>query len=359
MEGQNSRISRLRDKLQLLGLDGMLVTSPVNWRYLSGFRGDSGMLLVTSQEAFIFTDSRYVEQAQNEAPGFQVVKTSHGEDVVRKVLDERGIRKLGFEKDNVTCGTYEKFVERFSGVELVGLSGVVEDLRIFKSPEEIEWISHAQGIAEKALELVMGSIRVGAREVDIALELEFAMRKLGSEGVAFPVIAVSGERSSLPHGEPGERRLSPGDFFTLDFGARCNGYCSDMTRTFVIGTPDDRHREIYNIVLEAQMAALGAVRPGIPAKDVDHAGRKVIEDAGYGEYFGHSIGHGVGLKVHEGPAVSRVSDKILEPGMVITIEPGIYIPGFGGVRIEDLVVVTESGALNLTRWPKQLTVIEA
>jgi len=351
------RLQKIQERLSKE--DFFLVTKMDNWRYLSGFTGDSGSLLVGRDEAFLFTDSRYVEQAGEEAKGLTVLKTSLDEDVVKKTLLELSAKRVFFEKDHVTYGTWERLKERFSEQELLGVTGWVEELRMRKDPEEISCIVKAQEIADNAFRVLAPNIKAGSRERDLALDLEFTMRKMGSEGLAFPVIAVSGERSSLPHGVPTEKALNPGDFVTFDFGARYQGYCSDMTRTVVVEPLGQKHKEIYEIVLEAQLTALSTVRPGIPAKDVDLAGRKVIEDAGYGEYFGHGIGHGVGLNVHEGPGVGKKSETMLEPGMVITVEPGIYIPGFGGVRIEDLVLVTEDGKRILSQTPKELMVVKS
>ncbi|HOB30617.1 MAG TPA: Xaa-Pro peptidase family protein [Bacillota bacterium] len=350
-------LEKLRTKLVEDSVDGLLISKPENWRYVSGFTGDSGVLLITAEHSFLFTDSRYTEQARSEAPDFTVVKTVIEEDVVKNTVNELGLKRIGFEKDYVTYAMWERLRDRFEKQELVGISGWVEELRMIKTSEEVEYISRAQKIAENAFERLLPLIKVGTSEIDLALELEFTMRKMGSEGVAFPFIVVSGPRSSLPHGQPSTRKLEPGDFVTFDFGARFQGYCSDMTRTIVIGPLDEKHKEIYEVVLAAQLTALDVIGPGVLGKEVDLAGRKVIEEAGYGEYFGHGIGHGVGLNVHEKPSVGRTSEDILEPGMVITVEPGIYIEGFGGVRIEDMVVVTEEGMRNLTASRKELIVV--
>ncbi|HOQ02317.1 MAG TPA: Xaa-Pro peptidase family protein [Bacillota bacterium] len=350
-------LEKLRTKLVEDSVDGLLISKPENWRYVSGFTGDSGVLLITAEHSFLFTDSRYTEQARSEAPDFTVVKTVIEEDVVKNTVNELGLKRIGFEKDYVTYAMWERLRDRFEKQELVGISGWVEELRMIKTSEEVEYISRAQKIAENAFERLLPLIKVGTSEIDLALELEFTMRKMGSEGVAFPFIVVSGPRSSLPHGQPSTRKLEPGDFVTFDFGARFQGYCSDMTRTIVIGPLDEKHKEIYEVVLAAQLTALDVIGPGVLGKEVDLAGRKVIEEAGYGEYFGHGIGHGVGLNVHERPSVGRTSEDILEPGMVITVEPGIYIEGFGGVRIEDMVVVTEEGMRNLTASRKELIVV--
>ncbi len=350
-------ICKLRAKMAEISADGFLISKPENWRYVSGFTGDSGVLLITRKDSFLFTDSRYTEQAQSEAPDFTVTKTVLEEDVLKNTVKNLGLKRLAFEKHYITYAGWERLKEKFEDQELVGVMGWVEDLRMIKNEEEVEYISKAQQIAEKAFKLLMPRIKAGVSEMELALELEFEMRRMGSEGVAFPFIVVSGTRSSLPHGQPTEKKLEPGDFVTFDFGARFKGYCSDMTRTVVVGPLDDKHKEIYDTVLTAQLAALDAIGPGVPAKEVDLAGRKVIEEAGYGEYFGHGIGHGVGLNVHERPSVGRTSEDILEPGVVITVEPGIYIEGFGGVRIEDMVLVTEEGKRNLTACEKELIVV--
>jgi len=357
--GSQEKLAKIRGKMAGEGVDAFLITTYLNWRYLTGFKGDAGQILVTENSSYVFTDSRYTEQAESEAPDFKVVQTSLDSDLLKETLKKEGVRSLAFEKDQVTYANYERMTERFEGVTLKGISGWVEDLRMRKTPEEIALIAKAQEIADEAFSLVTRSVRVGATERELAMELEFTMKRLGAESLAFPLIVVSGARSSLPHGQPTDNKVSPGDFLTFDFGARYEGYCSDETRTFVIGHLDKRHEEIYKIVLEAQLAGLEAAKPGVPGKAVDAAARKVIENAGYGEYFGHGTGHGVGLAVHEGPSAGKKGETILEPGMVITVEPGIYIPGFGGCRIEDLVVITENGKEILSGSPKELTVIES
>ncbi len=351
------RIEKLKGKLTKASVDAFLVSDMINLRFLSGFTGSAGSLLITPDEAIIFTDSRYTEQAAQESPGFTIIQTLIETDVIKQTMASLGINTIAFEKDHVTYVIWEKFLKNFKDLNLIGVSGWVEELREIKSETEIECIAKAQEIAQSAFKEVLSSIRAGVKEIDLALELEFKMRKSGSEGVAFPFIVVSGERSSLPHGRPTDKKLKPGEFVTFDFGARYNGYCSDMTRTVVVGPVSDKHRKIYETVLKAQLASLSAVKPGVVGKQVDYAGRKVIEDAGYGKYFGHGMGHGVGLNVHERPSVGRASEDVLRPGMVVTVEPGIYIPGFGGVRIEDLVVVTEDGNRNLTVSEKQLIVV--
>ncbi len=351
------KLTKIRERLERESLDGFLVATQQNRRYLSGFKGSAGTLLVTATQAVLLTDSRYTEQAAQQAPDFEVEKTTVDDDSLERAVARTGARRLGFEKDHISYTGWEKLRDRLSGVELVGLSGAIEELRMLKSPEEIEKISKAQAIADEAFGLLTDKIRIGATELSLAMELEFTMRKLGADRLAFSIIAVSGERSSLPHGVPTNKALAEGDFLTIDFGAAYDGYCSDETRTFVMGRLGKKHEEIYNLVLKAQVAAVEKVGPGIPAKEIDLTGRRIIEEGGYGEYFGHGIGHGVGLDVHERPAVSRKSEDMLAPGMVITVEPGVYIPGFGGVRIEDLVLVTEDGHKVLSTSPKELRVL--
>lgn len=356
MKPYEERIKAIRERLEQEGVDGAYISFRYNMRYLSGFTGDAGALLITAGDSILFTDGRYTEQASVQAPDFRVIETRVDRDVVADNLNSLGVRSLAFESAHVTFSAWEEMSKRFKDVKLVPCSGWVEKLRARKTPEEIAAIKRAAEIANQALTGTLPLLRPGVTERDVALEIEFAMRKMGSEGTAFPVIVVSGARSSLPHGEPGDKRIEPGDFVTFDFGAVCEGYCSDCTRTFVVGPLDDKHRDIYEIVKRAQRAGLDAVRPGVKGSEVDAAGRKVIEEAGLGGYFGHGIGHGVGLQVHESPRLGLKSEDILEPGMVVTVEPGVYIPGFGGVRIEDLVVVGEDGPEILTPYSKELQV---
>jgi len=351
------RITMVRQKIEEEKVDAAYISFRYNMRYLSGFTGDAGALLITQGESILFTDGRYTEQASFQAPDFRVVETRLDKDVVADVLGSLAIKSIMFEADHVTYSSWEDMRRRFKDAEMVPFSGLVERIRAKKTPEEIQAIRKAAELADKAFSAVLPSIRPGVSERDVALELEFTMRKMGSEGVAFPIIVVSGARSSLPHGEPGNKAIESGEFITIDFGAVYDGYCSDCTRTFVVGYSGEKHREVYEVVRRAQEAGLCAVKAGVKASEVDLAGRKVIEEAGYGAYFGHGIGHGVGLQVHESPRLNQKSNDVLEPGMVVTVEPGVYIPGFGGVRIEDLVVVTDRGCEVLTSYPKDLRVL--
>ncbi|KAF0197433.1 MAG: Xaa-Pro dipeptidase [Bacillota bacterium] len=348
-----TRLEQLRQVLPV-EVDAILILKPDNRAYITGFTGSAGYVLVGKNMASILTDFRYVEQASAQATEFTCLDYAPSlHDALNKALNDGNITKLGFESDFVTFGNYQTLKENLV-VELVPVTGAVEKLRMVKDEAELSYMQKATEIAEAALEMILPKIKAGVSEAYVALELEVAMRRLGGERLAFDSISASGPRSSLPHGRASERVIQTGDFLTLDFGAVYNGYCCDMTRSFVIGTASPEQEKIYNIVLEAQRAALAAVRPGIVGKDVDKVARDIISAAGYGERFGHGLGHGVGRMVHEGPSAGSKSEDILQPGMVVTIEPGIYIPEWGGVRIEDMVVVTENGYRNFNRFSKEL-----
>ncbi|PZN13494.1 MAG: Xaa-Pro dipeptidase [Bacillota bacterium] len=351
-----ARLERLRRRMAEENLEGLLVGSPANRRYLSGFTGSSGWLLITADRAELWTDFRYLEQAAAQAPGFEIVR--HEPDVYRHLgrrIQELGLGRLGFERDHLTYAQWERLRGALpEKVEMVAVGGWIEELRRIKDPAEIAAIRQAARIADEALLEVLADLRPGVTEREVALQLEFAMRRRGAEGVSFDLIVASGPRSALPHGTASDRVIEAGDFVTIDYGALYGGYASDCTRTVVVGPAGERQRRIYDIVLEAQRRALAAVRPGATGAEVDRAARAVIEEAGYGDHFGHATGHGVGLEVHEGPRLAANGrDDVLAPGMVVTVEPGIYLPGWGGVRIEDLVVVTENGGEILTRVTKE------
>jgi Xaa-Pro aminopeptidase len=354
------RLLRLRNRFDEVGIDALLVFTPENRRYLSGFTGSSGYLVITREEAVLFTDFRYMEQAGKQAPDFRIVK--HGSkpfDDIVTFVHKLGVQSLGFEQDHVTYATYKRVLDLLEHVQFVPTSGLVEHLRRFKDPSEIEIIREAAKIADATFSHILHFLRPGVTEREIALEMEIFMRKNGATGSSFDTIVASGVRSSLPHGVASDKVLEKGDFVTLDFGAYYKGYCSDLTRTVSLGRPrDERLKEIYEIVLESQKHALAHIKPGMSGKEADALSRDLIEAKGYGDHFGHSLGHGIGLAVHEEPRLSKLSEDQLEPGMVVTVEPGIYIPNVGGVRIEDDVVITENGIELLTHSPKELLILE-
>lgn len=347
----NHRLLRLRDYLRENKLEGVIVSKPENRRYLSGFTGSAGMLLIGLETAQLVTDFRYTEQAAQQAPNYAIVK--HAPDIYDTLAAEikaLGWSKVGFESDFVNYDSYKRIAE--ITVESVPIQ--LDGLRMAKDESELTAIRKAVEIADNAYKAILPLLKPGARERDIALELEFTMRRLGAEKHGFDTIVASGVRSALPHGRASDKLIEAGDFVTIDFGAVYNGYTSDATRTVVIGKASDKHKEIYNIVLEAQLAGVAAVAAGKLGKEVDAVARKIISDAGYGDYFGHGLGHGLGLFIHENPRLSPIGDITLAPNMVVTVEPGIYLPGWGGVRIEDTVVVTENGAKILTATSKEL-----
>lgn len=348
------RLARLRRRMSEKGISHLFITKPENRYYLSGFTGTTGVLLIGQTTADFLTDFRYIEQVKLQSPHFNVVKVEQMSPfgLLSELLRNYKGDKLAFEAEDLSYQKYQELKHELPGIELVPCEGLVEELRLIKDETEINIIRQAMEIGDKAFAHILQYIKPGISELALTLELEFFMRQMGASGTAFETIMASGPRSALPHGVASQRKLQTGDFLTMDFGALYRGYNSDMTRTVVLGEPDHKQQEIYDIVLEAQMAGLAAVRAGIPAKEVDAAARKVITGHGYGGFFGHGTGHGVGIAIHENPRLNTKDETILQPGMVVTIEPGIYLPQWGGVRIEDSVLVTENGCEILTSSPK-------
>ncbi|GAB7386812.1 Xaa-Pro dipeptidase [Bacillaceae bacterium] len=352
------RLQRLRAALQAEKIDGLLVTNPFNRRYLSGFTGTAGVLLITRERALLLTDFRYLEQAAEQAPLFEL-REQKGKiaETIADVLPELGIARLGVEANHLTYGEFAKLQEACASAQLVPLADTVEKLRMKKDETEMAMIRKAAAIADQAFSHILGFIKPGVRELEIALELEFYMRKLGAKSSSFDIIVASGKRSALPHGVASAKKIERGDLVTLDFGAYYEGYCSDLTRTVAVGEPAAELRKIYEIVLRAQQNGVNRIRKGLSGKEADALTREIIQAAGYGDRFGHATGHGIGLEIHEGPTLSVRSETRLEPGMVVTVEPGIYLPGVGGVRIEDDVLITEEGREVLTASAKELIVL--
>ncbi|HAN95631.1 MAG: aminopeptidase P family protein [Limnochordia bacterium] len=351
------RVARIRERLQAEGADVFLISNPVNRRYITGFTGSAGLVWISSTKQAILTDFRYVEQVKAECPGWELIRIETYNDALEELIKGENIRSIVFEEEHVTVKQLREWQDRFA-VELKGSSGWVEELRMCKTPAEIEHIRRAAQIGDEAFAELLPNIKSGRTEREIALELEYLMRRKGASAMSFAPIVASGPQSALPHARPGERILSYGDFVVMDFGCVVNGYCSDMTRTIVIGEPEERHLLIYDLVLKAQVEAVEAVAPGKTGAEIDAIAREIIAEAGYGDYFGHGLGHSVGLEVHENPRLSKTDQTVLAPGMIVTVEPGVYLPGFGGVRIEDLVVVTEDGHEVLTSSFKELYVVE-
>lgn len=348
-----TKVSEIREELKKRNLDALLITNPYNRRYLTGFTGSAGVVLITPEDALFLTDFRYVEQAEQEAKDYTIIE--HEPQLVNELKNQvkrLGINRLGFEAEHVTMAEYNEFKERLE-CELSPTTGIVETLRMIKTDEEIAIIQKAAEIADKAFEHILDVIKPGVREIEIANELEYVMRKLGATQSSFDTIVASGVRSSLPHGVASEKKIEAGELVTLDFGALYKGYCSDITRTVAVGNVSDELKEIYHIVLEAQERGVAGIKPGMTGMEADALTRDFITENGYGKQFGHSTGHGIGLEIHEGPALSPKSSTLLKKNMVVTVEPGIYIPNVGGCRIEDDIVLTENGNERLTRSTKQ------
>ncbi|MBS6194599.1 MAG: aminopeptidase P family protein [Clostridiales bacterium] len=350
---------RVREILKELHLDALVITDPYNMRYISSFRGGEGILYISEEQKVLITDSRYTEQAEQESD-FTVVEenSGHKRTVILKECMEKENKaegfRMGYEDESLLCADFDKLRESLPVEGWVPMGGRVDALRRLKSEEELAWLERAEEIGDRAFEKILKILKPGMTELEVAAELEYLMKKEGAEDLSFNSIVASGLNSSMPHAIPGEKKLEEGDFITMDFGCKYKGYCSDMTRTVVLGKASEKQKEIYETVLKAQLAALDALKAGVTGQSVDKAARDIITEAGYGDCFGHGLGHSVGLFIHENPRLSPNDDTVLQPGMIETVEPGIYVPGFGGVRIEDMVVVTEDGYRNFTHSPKEL-----
>ena len=358
-----ARLAKVRQALVAKEIAALLLTDIDNVGYVSGFTGSTAYALVTPDEALFLTDPRYTLRAAQECPGFAVVVAQgsggYSEALTRTLAARPHLKKLGFEAQRVTVAQWEQFKKDAPvGLDWVATEGVVEALRMVKDPDEIAAIRRAIAVAESAWESVKPRLRQGIREREFALELEFAMRRAGAESTAFETIVASGALGAHPHHHAGDRPLAPGDFVTVDWGASVDGYVSDITRTVGLAPLSEAQRDLYAVVLESQRRAIAAIRPGRTGKEIDAVARDFLTGQGYGEQFGHSLGHSIGRKVHDGPALSVRSDKvILEPGMVITVEPGVYLENWGGLRIEEDVLVTETGHEVLTHLPNELEVL--
>jgi Xaa-Pro aminopeptidase len=354
----NLRVDALRRLLAESEADAFFSLSPPTNFYLAGFSGTTSAVIISGKEAIFLCDFRYTEQAGDQVKGYSVEEIAGTlETRVGEFLDKIGAKVVAFEAAAHTVHQQQSVQKAFSGTLLPELD-LVRKLRCVKDEDEIEAIRGASELAESVLAEVLPQLTAGVMEREIAAEIEYGFKKRGAQGPSFDTIALFGARSSLPHGMPGDKRLRTGDVVLLDFGCRRTGYCSDLTRTYAFGTiPGAWFEEIYDLTLTAQRIALEAIRPGMVCREVDAIARNLIADAGYGERFGHGLGHGVGIEIHESPRLNKESDAVLEPGMIVTVEPGIYLPGKGGVRIEDLVVVTRDGSESLSKSPKKLKVL--
>ena len=353
------RLRKLRASIAERGLEALLIYQPENLLYLSGFTGSSGWLLISGQNAILATDFRYVEQAKGESPDFEIIQTKQElRDWLPGLVSDLGWHKLGFEANSISYEGYHKLSEaiknRQVSLELVPTTGIVDQLRSIKEPEELQFITKAVALTDAVFEQAKLIIHPGITEKETAWEIEKFLRQEGSEGMPFEIIVASGPNSALPHARPAEKIICSGEPVLIDMGARINGYCSDFSRTLFLGETDKSLQEIYNIVLKAQTTAIERVESGMDASQADRLARSVVEQAGYGDAFGHGLGHGVGLAVHEFPTLGPSSSDSLADGMVFTIEPGIYLAGQGGVRIEDMVVLENGKAKVLSKAKRDL-----
>lgn len=310
--------------------------------------------MVTGEEAILFTDFRYTKQAKEQSQGVELVEiTSRWVEEIFEILKKKGIKKIGFEKEYISYSLYSLFKNKWTGISFKPVNSAVTAFRAVKDQEEIDAIINSVELADKAFKHILAEIKPGRKEREIALELEYFMRKEGAEGISFDFIVASGIRGAMPHGVASEKKLKEGEMVTLDFGCVLKGYCSDISRTVVLGDPSEKQKEIYSLVNAAQSLGLESLRPGIKAEDADKKVRDYFSLKGYGDFFGHGLGHGVGMEVHEAPRLAPCSEDELIPGMVVTVEPGLYIDGFGGVRIEDMALITSEGYQVLTKSSKE------
>ena len=341
--------------------DGLLLTSPISRKYCAEFNVDEGVAIVTKQGCRYYTDSRYIETAQKNLKGFDVRMVGKDNGYVKQLneaIADFGVKALGYEESYLTVAEFRGYEEKLNA-KLVPCQQDINQFRYVKEDYELARMREAQNITDRAFTEVCTRIREGMTEKELAAELIYCLYKNGADDLSFKPIVVSGPNSSMPHGVPGFRKLQKGDFITMDFGVIFRDYCSDMTRTVALGYATDEMKKVYYTVLEAQKAGIAATKAGVTGKDIDGAARKVIADAGYGEYFGHSYGHSLGLEIHEHPMCSPANDKPMPCGAVASAEPGIYLPGKFGVRIEDCVIIREDGAEDLAHSPKDLIVIDA
>ena len=352
-------IEKYQSLLETGEVDALLLTSVYNRLYAAQYRVAEGVAVVTREGAYYFTDSRYIEAAEKNLKGFTVRMTHPGSSEIERineVIGEHTIKKLGFEENDMTYGDYLRYNEALHAV-LVPMQAKIDAFRATKEPWEIELMRKAQAITDQTFSELCKIIQAGMTEKELEAELLYRLYKHGAEGPSFDPIVVSGPNTSLPHGVPGERKLEFGDFITIDFGCIYGGYCSDMTRTVALGFVSEEMDKVYKTVLKAQLAGIAATKAGVAGRDIDGTARKVIADAGYGDYFGHGYGHSLGIPIHEAPNANTRNDQPMPAGAVVSAEPGIYLPGKFGVRIEDVTVITETGCEVLTKSPKNLIIL--
>lgn len=353
-----NHLKQIAAKLPENGVDAMLLTSEPGEYYAIGFHGE-GVVVVTAGECFYFTDSRYIEAANSLVIGCEITMTGTGRNyraMVQEVVDRCGIKKLGFEESYLSVSAYRLW-EKEVTAELIPAQKLVNGLRAAKDQEEIALMVKAQEITDRAFSEICKFIRPGMTEQEIAAKLQYDMLRFGAMRMSFDPIVASGPNGSKPHAIPSEKKVAEGEFITMDFGCVYGGYCSDMTRTVALGEPSEEMKKVYHTVLQAQLAGIAVTRAGVTGKSIDAAARKVIEDAGYGPYFGHGYGHSLGIEIHESPNANTREESLLPVGAAVSAEPGIYLPGKFGVRIEDVTILTEDGCIDITKSPKELIIL--
>ena len=352
------RIKKIQTKL---GTDeAMLITSDCNRFYFTGFKSSAGTVIITKTNSYLLIDFRYIEKAKSVVKSSKVLLSQRVDSEIKEILTTEGVKKLYVETFSLSISQFEAYKKTFEGIEVSNsaeFNKYIEKLRSVKSEQETEFIKKAQEFTDKTFSYILERIEAGRTELDVMLDMNFYMQKIGSEGIGFDTIVVSGKKSSMPHGVPSDKKIEKGDFITMDFGSVFNGYRSDMTRTVAIGYVSDEQKHIYDTVLKAQLAALDAVKAGVVCKDMDKIARDIIYNEGYEGCFGHGLGHSVGIEIHENPNFNMRDETILQEGTIMTVEPGIYVENFCGVRIEDMVVATKDGCINLTHSRKDLIIL--
>lgn len=354
LKSRRQKLLRFFDEWEL---DLLLIEHPLNLRYLAGFSGSEGALLLTPEGGWFICDSRYTLQAGKEVSGLTVVERSQRQEAIADLARQAGGQRLGFEAAHTTVSNHQGLATRLPELALVAVGPELDTVRDCKDADELARLAAVAELASGALETILPLLSPGMLEAELALQLEFEMRRRGAERCGFDTIVASGVRGAMPHGRASDKAIQAGELVTIDFGAVLHGYHSDETVTVAVGSVSERQQQVYEVVLAAHDMAIEAIKPGVSCRAVDAVARNYIREQGFGDYFGHGLGHGVGLDIHEKPVLSPRCDAVLAEGMVCTVEPGIYIPGFGGVRIEDTVVVTADGCRLLTRVPKQLRIV--
>lgn len=351
-----SILEKVYNVLDQLNCGAIMIANRHSMRYITGYCGDTGIAVITKTDKVIFTDFRYVYQAQAEAKDYTVIDIDQAgyAKSIAKLLKERNIERVAFDEEKTSYASYSKYMVEFGSIEMIPYSDQLDKLRMVKTQYELDCIREAEHIGDVVFTEILKELKPGITELEIAAKIEYLLKTNGAEGISFDPIVASGKNSSMPHAVPSHKKIESGDFVTMDFGCIYKGYCSDMTRTVVVGKASEEQKKIYNTVLKAQLAVLDQLKGGMQGKAVDKIARDIIYNAGYEGCFGHGLGHSVGLFIHESPRASMKAEETIDEFMTITVEPGIYVKDFGGVRIEDLVVVTKDGCINFTNSPKEL-----